>query len=645
MPIFEAELEDGWIIEVDAPNAEMAMDAVDEYKVATQYGQAPEGMVLDPETGQMVDAGAIAEQQNSSFLGKLGTAGATAVEGMPVVGAYMRDIAGMGDPVQKEVASQRMDQFAKERPITAGALNVAGAVSAVAPAVAAAPAAFGAGSGRMMVRSLASAGSGAAIGGADAAARSDGDMIETGKGAALGGAIGAAGPAVAAGVGKAVGAVWDGSKKLVAGAPARAQQSADDLLETALKRDGMTPQQATAKLKELGDNALPADLAPNLAQQAEGLATMQGPAQKTVRDTLRARTAGASERVTKAADKALGEPVDAISVADDIIARRSEQARPLYEAAYAKPIQTTKQMAEVLTTPSGKTALRKARLLAADEGKKINPASLDVMGADLVKRSLDDMITVAKRAGQTNKARVLTGIKDKLVSSVDDQVPEYAAAREIFSSHSALLEAAENGANAFSKKYPPSYIKRQLAEMSDGERDAFTQGARSAISNLMGTARNDVLAARNEFAKNNNREKLALIIGEDEASAFLQKLDIEGRFAGTANQVTGNSRTMGRDDVVKELSGEARGADSFIKSAANLNFGDALGAVGGRVGRAFAAPGIDRRNEVLGRSLMDRVQFEQAAKRLTSKGGLQPNDPGAIDRITRSLMVTRGGGD
>lgn len=133
------------------------------------------------------------------------------ISGMPVVGPYLlggvnRAVAGVrslqsGKPYADELNTVQgfSDATAKNNPKSTVAGEVAGGVLAMAPAVAAAPAAFGAGAAALPARMVASGASGMALGGADAAVRSGGDLKATGMGAVTGGALGLAGPAVIAG--------------------------------------------------------------------------------------------------------------------------------------------------------------------------------------------------------------------------------------------------------------------------------------------------------------------------------------------------------------------------------------------------------------------------------------------------------------
>ena len=128
------------------------------------------------------------------------------VNGLPVVGPYAQSglqkltawgqSQATGQPYGQALSDiQQFGQASQAAyPKTALAGNVGGAIAGTVPMMAAAPAAFGVGVASPFAASALSAGTGAALGGADAAARSGGNLNATGQGALLGGVFGAAGP-------------------------------------------------------------------------------------------------------------------------------------------------------------------------------------------------------------------------------------------------------------------------------------------------------------------------------------------------------------------------------------------------------------------------------------------------------------------
>ncbi|WP_176526733.1 hypothetical protein [Rhizobium subbaraonis] len=355
------------------------------------------------------------------------------------------------------------------------------------------------------------------------------------------------------------------------------------------------------------------DLGPNLQRQAGALASLPGEAQQTIRSAVSQRQAQAGSRIASSLDEAIGQNVDTIALADDIIAKRAAASAPLYEAAYGKSVPFTKELETLLKRPSMDRALKKAQELAADEGIAWKPTP-DVRQLDLTKRALDDVISAAKRAGSNNEARILQQQKDMLVGMIDDAVPEYAAARKAFSGPSSVLDALEEGQSVFKRSMTPNQLRTSLLKMDEGQKEAFMQGGRAAVADVMGTARNDALAARNLFSQGYNKEKLELLVGPEEAKRMLGALDAEAAFARTRDVVTGNSESAARlaaqNDVTVGKSG-----DGIFKMAANMRFGDAAGAVLDKITGGIRSASQERGNQELARILTaDAISPQEATQ-------------------------------
>lgn len=610
----------------------------------------PQHFDFDPANVPQANAG---PQDNDLLAGLTG-----AVEGIPVIGPYLQSgvenvAAGIGSLLtgedQQQVRSEMggmVDKAQADNPVTARVAGTLGAIAGTAPLVAAAPAAFGAGSGGPLARTLASGASGALLGGSDAAVRSGGDIDAIISGAKWGGGLGLAGPAV----GQAVGAGARTLANRLGPGASRAQQA----FGRAVGADAIDD--IGGRLGAMGDDAMPMDLGPNLQRQAGALAATPGRSQEIIRSAIADRQGASGSRVAGALDDALGQSVDTLSVADDIIARRGAAAKPLYDAAYSKPMPFTPKLKSLLQRPSMRSALKKAEKLASDEGARskqwfaqfsdggeratgildasgapisaANPKQVsfvrtpDVRELDLTKRALDDMISTAQRAGNNNEARILTQQKNLLLGMIDEAVPEYAAARQAFSGPTAVLDAMDEGRNAFKNSVTPSQLRKQLSGMGQAEREAYIQGARSQVADIMGTARNDALAARSAFQKGYNKEKLELLIGKDQAKRLLDSLEAETAFTRTRDVVTGNSETAARLAAQSEVGAGNRGA-GVLEQAGNLNFGTAAARLGDRLLGGARSAAQNRTNEELARLLTSRdpkavtrtIQMVQAAQR------------------------------
>ncbi|MCJ2098375.1 hypothetical protein MKK82_05980, partial [Methylobacterium sp. E-046] len=226
-----------------------------------------------------------AEQTHAETGRETGAMNAAArgfVDGIPVAGPYIlggidrADAAlrsyqggtGYGDELQKAQGYGADGKAAHPYANTAG--EIAGGIAGTAPLIAAAPAAFGAGTGGLIGRSLISAASGSVLGGADAAVRSDGDLIAARNGALIGGAFGgaapAAGAAVGAGIRKFYGMLGDALGPSSGFTPAATRILAEDAANS-----GGVPQ-IRSRMGELGSDAMLLDASPSFQGQAQGLA-------------------------------------------------------------------------------------------------------------------------------------------------------------------------------------------------------------------------------------------------------------------------------------------------------------------------------------------------------------------------------------
>lgn len=552
------------------------------------------------------------------------------IQGIPVVGPALQNtsaaITAAAEPLYNETGNttfgdryaanrdflrQRTKDFSADNPTVSTTANIAGAVTAIAALLRANPSAANALGltgplGQQILRGALSSG---VIGGADAGVRG-GDLGDVAKGAGLGTGLGAVGPLVVSGASKALNAANNTVRNVTAPFTRSADEVAASKIQTALTRDGMDQAALNARVAELGPEGMLADASPNLRQQASTIAANPGSGQQIIRDAIKTRTEAAGDRVQQAATEALGPSKNITQLADEIVARRKQEAGPLYDAAYAKPFNATPAIENLLKTPAGKDAEKYARVLAENEGV---PFSRDVRSLDLVKRAFDDMHDLALRSGRNNEARIIDNLRKRLVNDLDKAVPEYKAARAAFESESKVKDALENGTKLFDNKLHPAQLKKQIDAMSDAEREAFLTGARGAVDNIMGTARNDALAARQQFAKGYNREKLELLIGKQEADRLIGSLRNEATFAGTDARVTNNSETAARvfgkadiEGITPDLSMrgafQAGGTGGMLRTGVINLVDKALEAVRGRrndeiqtaMATLLSAKGVDR---------------------------------------------------
>lgn len=153
------------------------------------------------------------------------------------------------------------------------------------------------------------------------------------------------------------------------------------------------------------------------------------------------------------------------------VAARDAATEALYQAASGKTISLTPELESLMKRPVMQSAVGEARTLAANEGLPFSlkagtpPQPSAVLGANgqpltmtqgtpgymlgrdahTIKRALDDTIEglVGQQGLGKNAQRAAIGTKEKFLSALESQVPEYGAARETFARLSRPVNQAD----------------------------------------------------------------------------------------------------------------------------------------------------------------------------------------------------------
>lgn len=430
------------------------------------------------------------------------------------------------------------------------------------------------------------------------------------KGAAIGGGIGGAAGVAAVPIGAAVGA---GISRVLGRGGAKPLPPAMRKVAEGMRRDAVTG-------APLHPEAMIMDAGPNVRRQAAAIFAMPGPGQAIVGNALKQRAAGAGARVTTALDTAFGAAKNIPKTVKQLMADRSAAAQPLYNRAYAAQMpwkdavdfQATPIGRIVTQTPAGQRAFKTAQRLAANEGYRFNLDNVDMRALDYIKQALDDQISKLQRLGAGKEARAVIGLRERLVNDADRISPDYAAARAAYAGPSQIMDAVEAGKSAFARGTSPDELAEELAALSSSERDGFVVGARSAISQMMGTARNDAAAVWRDLAERGwNKEKLAMLLGPQESQRLLGSLDMERTFQGTQRGVMENSETAARAAAMKDFGVPA--GDAVGATAGYVN-GGIMGLLRG-MGLKMAAGGANAMRD----KQLERLA-EEAARVLTATG-------------------------
>lgn len=379
-----------------------------------------------------------------------------------------------------------------------------------------------------------------------------------GTGALTGGAFGAA-------FGAGVPALLSGAQTLARTAVDRFSAPATQFgrrLMTALERDGISIDDAINHLRGLGDDAAIADLGGNVRGLAEATAQMPGRSMHAA-EQLRQRAFGQGERIINGALRVLG-----VNSLDDLIAQRSQAARPLYERALGSRVPVTSARIERLVqNPEVQRGIRQGLTVIRNEA--------DALGVPM--RFEDYAITGFNDAGDpvisgVPTLRLLDAAKrglDDILQSGGDRVRDQATNR--LTQYGRSIEQLR------------STLVRELDGLTDGTyraaREAWSGpsdviNALSLITRTVERSRDGADVTGRLFGSPDARNTLRRLFPSDEAfEQFGRIMGNERVFAETNRAIAGNSRTAFRQAAQNDMAGNAVDAAFDVAqnpTAANL---------------------------------------------------------------------------
>jgi len=310
-------------------------------------------------------------------------------------------------------------------------------------------------------------------------------------------------------------------------------------------------------LSSLGAEGMLADVPGPLQSRAVGLASMPGEGGTQLSKAIQDRAKTASQRITRAATGALGDAGDAAATRAAQAARRSDVGSPLYQAALshqgAIDAPDTVASMKAASKAAGPTTRRALAPFIDDLGDGTSVTAERLHG---LRSDLSDAAEVARRAGN-NKQALILGDALGAIDNKLDAVPGYSDARKVWAETFEVEDALDAGRKALAggaaSAQSPSDMVSMFDAMKPDQRDAFRKGVREYVASVMGTARNDVSAAKGLLNKGWNREKLASVIGSDEADELFRVIDAEDVFTQTKSAVTGGSQTAFRQEAAADL--------------------------------------------------------------------------------------------
>jgi hypothetical protein len=248
----------------------------------------------------------------------------------------------------------------------------------------------------------------------------------------------------------------------------------------------------------------------------------------------------------------------------DLVQQRATNAEAAYARAYQHSVPTA-QFADDLSLPQFRNAYDRGRRIAAVEGVELPPlpdfaalraqgvdparlplGELPVQAIDYMKRGVDDLIETGadgNRMGRT-EARALRQRLSGMLSRVDEQVPDYQAARSQFAGSSSALNMLEEGQQAVTTRRDPRELTIELARMNDSEREFFRRGMMDEMRRKMASAGDGADPVRVLMGNQEMRDMVRAVFPDDASyQAFEQFMRNQQHQRGVARFVLGGSPT------------------------------------------------------------------------------------------------------
>lgn len=605
---------------------------------ARPTGGVPEGMFLNPETGQMTSREMLRNNvQPSQPRAAIGGAmqGVGLQFGDEALGAlgYLEGGSDMAT-FRREQARATLEADAAAHPKTALGAEIGGAVTT---GLATAPLAAASTLPRVAAR-------GAALGTAEGAihgiGRGEGaGRLQTGKeDATLGALLGGLTPFGLA-AGRAAGrAVFNPVAGAIDGALNRpSQRRANRALGTAVQRSGRSLEDLADDVARAGADGQPefvlADALGSPGQRMlSGVARQPGDYRGELADYLNQRQAQQGRRIAGFVAEGLDAPDTAKARTAALTQGRNAAADAAFDAARgnAAPVDVRGALEVIQRRIGGmegsgitgdgidaRLARYRNRLSANDPsrsqtgttgvaGQGAGPASsVELSDFDRVlgvKQDISDDIGAAVRAGRSNEARELTKLRDALDAALEEASPSYRAANDEFRNASRVIDAVEDGR---AMRRPSARVADNLDRyrtMTPEQQAAARAGYADPLMSRIENAAPGVDKSR-ALMDDGTSDELAAMARDPELMAH--RIGRESTMFDTRQRALGGSQTADNLSDIEDANAIGGSLASVLAQGANFQFGNAVQTLGRLIGPAMKGDNEATR-ELIAKALLSR---------------------------------------
>jgi len=422
----------------------------------------------------------------------------------------------------------------------------------------------------------------------------------------------------------------------------------------AMKDDRIPLSEVGPRMQELGPDAVLADLGPRLQKQAQAIATMPGPGQKTVLDALRLRAAGRNTRISSDVDASIG-PAPIPSAVKATIREGQDTLSPYYQRAIegasrvdTAPIALNLDSAVVNLRGEAQSVAKKIRgMLNVVGTEELDPSPRTLLE---IRKAIDGMFdTVQDKNARAVLTETRTAVDDMLGQAAPGIKELDAMFAELARQGSALDEGGMLLATGKEARHPADVVEQMLAGANpqglavgpSASPFRLSQGTRAEIDRLIGTKANDLQALKQAVGGDGdwNRAKLAAVFGEEKADQLLAIITREMRYKELEDDALHGSRTQVLRASQEEIEGKGPQGPGVVQSLLNVQPGTAAAKAADKwlgwisKGRRAAS------NAAIADALMSQNAAEMGTRLASGGSGATP---AAINAVARALLL-RGG--
>jgi hypothetical protein len=400
-------------------------------------------------------------------------------------------------------------------------------------------------------------------------------LIESGKNAAIGAGLGATLPVAAK--------VLSTPVKALTSTFERKGNFAGRKVAQAAERAGTSLPEAMQEVQRLQktnpDTRLVDVLGSPGMRLARAVNTKGGEGGEKVSKFLNELQVEQGARVTDAVTKSIGDPNHFYQALDESLKALKKNAKPLYDKAYATNINymehgpaitaAWKRVPQNLRSKvvasandflvmEGSKAKKIGDVIGRGKDGKITPLP-SVEQWDYIKRGLDAVISGedggALSGGMSPLGRSLGNVKNLLLKTIDDAVPDFKAARKVYSDDLTVKNALEKGRKAINKD--PEMIAREMAGLDDAAKDTYRIGYARAVNDAAGRVGEGGDVISRVWASSNRKARLKAIFGDEEKfRKFSELAEHEAATTRLNRNVTGGSQTANKISDLEDAGSE-----------------------------------------------------------------------------------------